>query len=283
MIHILTLTYNGVDKLKRLRPGLLRNLEKSGQDWEWLIRINGDNKDGTVEEINSWNDSKVKILNAAHNRSNFAEGMNSLAWFALGPLYNCRSVLKSIRQPSKDLLLLLNDDIEFFDDDSLSKMGHLMEDENIGIVGCRLLYSGTNLLQHAGVIFSDKYGRMPYHYRHKEESDATAEKNKYFQAVTAAVCLVRFNDFLCADGMNDKLHWAFEDIDLNLKIGKLGKKIAYCGGTKIYHEESATLKKTSLNKLFLNPNVTYFKQQWFGKYEIDHDKYLKDSNYNDIK
>ena len=63
-IYILSLTYNGCDKLKRLRPGLLRNLEKCGKEWKWLIRINGENKDVTIEEIESWNDTRIKLLNA---------------------------------------------------------------------------------------------------------------------------------------------------------------------------------------------------------------------------
>jgi len=149
-------------------------------------------------------------------------------------------------------------------------------------VGARLLYSGTDKLQHAGVIFGPRYGKMPYHFRRGEKSDSNAKKNRYFQAVTAAVCLINPVSFRRVGGMDCNLRWAFEDVDLNLKIGQQ-EKIAYCGETKIYHEESASLAKNPVNKLFLNHNVTYFKNKWFGKYDLDHEKYLADPKYNEIK
>ncbi|HVI41751.1 MAG TPA: glycosyltransferase [Anaerovoracaceae bacterium] len=271
MIHVISLTWNGCDKLKRLEPGLMRNLANTGQTSAWYIRNNG-SKDGTVEYVNSLG-PKVHLLAKDHNRDNFAQGMNSLTSLArFSPEFNLET----------DSFLLLNDDVEFSDDVSIGKMVAQMKDD-VGIVGCRLLYNGTDKLQHAGVIFSPRYGNMPYHYRHQENSDVVAEKNRYFQAVTAAVCLVRAKDFVAIGGMDEKFHWAFEDIDMNLRIGKLGRKIVYCGETKIFHEESASLKKNPVNKLFMGPNVEHFKSKWLGKYELDHDKYLKDPTYNEVK
>lgn len=273
VVHVLTLTWNGLDKLQKLRPGLIKNLQNTGLPFTWYIRDNG-SKDGTVEEIKKW--EHVKVLEVNHNRNNFAEGVNSLIHLAH------QEVLDTTAKIHNDYYLLMNNDIEFGDDVSLSKMIALMKPE-VAIVGCRLLYNGTDKLQHAGVIFSDKYGKMPYHYRHQETSDAVAEKNRQFQAVTAAVCLVRASALDQINGMDEKFHWAFEDIDMCLRIGALGHKIVYCGETKIYHEESASLKRNPVNKMFMGPNVEYFKSKWFGKYELDHDKYLKDQLYNELK
>lgn len=284
MIHVLTLTWNGLDKLKRLRPGLIKNLENTGLPFRWYIRDNG-SKDGTVEEIKTWD--HVEVLSVDHNRNNFAQGVNSLAAItnsnkviiikgrAVGP---STAALEQIQQ----YYLLMNNDVEFADDESLKKMLSLMAPD-VGIVGCRLLYNGTDKLQHAGVIFGERYGNMPYHYRHKESSDTVAEKTRQFQAVTAAVCLVKKECFDQIGGMDEKFHWAFEDIDMCLRIGQLGKKILYCGETNIYHEESASLKKNPVNKMFMGPNVDHFKSKWFGKYELDHTKYLKNPSYNEIK
>jgi GT2 family glycosyltransferase len=263
-ISILTLSWNGLDKLKMLQVGLAHSMEQTGAEWVWKIRDNG-SKDGTVEEVSKWDNTEV--LEVGHNRDNFAQGINSLA-----------------TNVHADYYLLLNNDVIFGDDQSILNMLDLMEDPQVSIVGARLLYTDTNKLQHAGVIFGDRYGKMPYHYRHKEESDAQAEKNRYFQAVTAAVMLIRAKDFHAVHGMDEKYSWAFEDIDLNMKVShQLKKKIAYCGKTKIFHEESASLKKNPVNRVFMGPNVNNFKAKWFGTYTIDHDKYLKDPNYNVIK
>ncbi len=270
MIHILTLSWNGLNKLESLKPGLYRNLDSTGLDYKWLIRDNG-STDKTVETVQDWAD--VQLLAVNHNRDNFAQGMNSLADLAKSSGLNV----------NEDLILLLNNDVEFADDVSLSKMVKLMNKTGAGVVGCRLLFNDSNKLQHAGTIFGDRYNRLPFHYRHHETSDTAAEKNRYFQAVTAAVSLVRASDFFEVGGFHLGFHWAFDDVDLNLRIGGLGRKIVYCGETKIYHEESGSLKKNNLNKLFMNHNVQLFKSKWLGKYEIDHDRYLKDPAYNEIK
>jgi GT2 family glycosyltransferase len=267
MIHVLTLTWNGLDKLKELRPGLMKNLEKTGMPFMWYVKDNG-SKDGTVEEVKTWENTVVYDI--GHNRDNFAQGINFLA-----------SQTKCSKQDG-DYYLFMNNDIVFGDDDSLSKMLMVMVPE-VSMVGCRLLYKGTDKLQHAGVIFSERYGNMPYHYRHQETSDAQAEKNRHFQAVTAAVTLARCSDFDAVNGMDEQFHWAFEDIDLCLRIGKLGRKIVYCGETKIFHEESASLKKNPVNKLFMGSNVAHFKSKWLNKYHLDHTKYLQNPSYNEIK
>lgn len=255
----------------------MRNLDKAGlKNYVWFIRDNG-STDGSVEEISQW--KNVRVLNVNHNRDNFAQGVNSLVELATEHMLN-ETACKEI---NSNILLLVNNDVEFADDESINKMWQLMRLPGVGVVGCRLLYPDAEKLQHAGVIFGERYGRMPYHYRHKEQSGIADTANRYFQAVTAAVCMVRYGDFSQIGGMDEKFHWAFEDIDMCLRIGALGRKIAYCGGTKIFHEESASLKKNPVNKLFLGSNVKYFKSKWAGKYEIDHDNYLKSPSYNEIK
>jgi len=266
MIHILTLTWNGLDKLKKLLPTLEKAVIPLGQPVRWYIRDNG-SKDGTVEWLESYRSNWIEMepLLVGHNNHNFAQGMNSLRDLACGQ--------------DNDHYLLLNNDITFGDQHSLANMVDLMKDPKVGVVGARLLYNDTTKLQHAGVIFGPKYGNMPFHYRWREDSDKQSEKNRYFQAVTAACCLVRAADYVKLD---EKFFWAFEDIDMCLRIGKK-KKIVYCGQTKIFHEESATLKKNPVNNLFLNQNVQRFKDKWFGKYQLDHEKYLKSPNYRVVK
>lgn len=270
MIHVLTLTWNGLEKLERLHSGLIENLEYTKQPYRWYIRDNG-SKDKTIEIVKSW--PNTVILEAGHNRDNFACGVNSLS--TLAKTYHDFNI-------ESDMFLLINNDVEFVNDSSLSQMLALI-DKDVSVVGSRLLYNNTNTLQHAGVIFGERYGNMPYHYRHQEISDINAEKNRYFQAVTAAVCLITAKDFDAIGGLDEKFHWAFEDIDMCLRIGALGKKIVYCGESKIFHEESASLKKNPINKLFMSHNVNHFKQKWFGKYSLDHTFYLKNSDYNEIK
>lgn len=265
-LYILTLSWNGLEKLNNLKPMLEANLDNllnfKEIDSYWYIRDNG-SKDNTIKEIETWD--RVKAFDIGHNRHNFSQGVNYL--------------FDQASPNDNDLILLLNNDVEFNDNSSLQKMIDLMT-EDVGMVGARLLYPNKTL-QHAGVIFSEQYGLMPYHYKHKMPNDVNAEKNRYFQAVTAACCLIKASEFR-KYYLDEKLFWAFEDINLALNIGQ-NKKIAYCGGTNITHFESQSLKLNPVNKLFLNSNVALFKKNWFGKYKIDHQLYLDDQNFNLIK
>ena len=240
--HVLTLNWNGAHHLDKLRKGLGNELcalymrqGKVMDGWEypiWHIRDNG-SKDDSLETIEGWKISScmgplpTKIYDIGHNRDSFATGMNFL--------------FEQANPAADDVVFFLNNDISFSEKSSetLLDMWKLQQKTKAGVVGARLLFNDTNKLQHAGVIFSDRYNRLPYHYRPEEESDAKAEKNRYFQAVTAACCLVNPASFRRVGGFDEKFRWAFDDIDLCLQIGQ-DEKIAYCGTAFAYHVESAS-------------------------------------------
>jgi GT2 family glycosyltransferase len=251
MLYVYTLNWNGLDKLQRLSPTLSKNLE--GLDYQWWVRDNG-STDGSKDYIKS----NIKhYLDVNHNRDNFSVGMNSL--------------FESSKPDDEDFILLLNNDLWFGDNLSVKKMIDCFSDD-VGVVGARILYPNTDLLQHGGVYFSRKYNCLPYHFRHKQKSSKDDEKTKEFQAVTAACMLTKAKYYknIAKNGFDENYHWSFEDIDACLSIKyNMGKKIIYCGKTKIYHEESASLKKNPVNKLMLNHNVAYFRSKWSGKYEIE--------------
>lgn len=270
MIIILTLSWNGLDKLSNLRTGLIRNLNSIELPYDWFIRSNGCT-DNTQKEILNWEEVTPLIKN--HNRDSFAIGVNSIVDLAIEKYGE--------KQFKNSLILLLNNDIIFRDNISLLNMFNLLKNENVGQVGCRLMFTGKNIICHNGVIFSKKYNSFPWHYRDSEICTENDKKNYYFQAVTAAVSFVKGDDFLMAGKLCQEYFWGFEDIHLSLMINKiLNKKIICCGSTEIDHEQSSSLKKNKFNLLFQQQNSKIFKSKWFGKYEIDHDKYLNDSNYN---
>ncbi len=267
-LHILTLTWNGSFLLQRLAPGLFHNLKYLNIEAQWYVRSNGC-KDDSISYLESLGD-KVSILKKDHNRDNFSQGVNSLAQMA------------KVNAGDDDLFLLLNNDIIFKDSNSLNNIISLYNKYNPGIVGAKLNYINSNKLQHAGVIFSSKYGNMPWHYRANEEQDIEACQNREFQAVTGACLLTPCNLFFKAGMLDEKFNWAFEDIAYNLKIGNLNKKIIYCGNVHIEHGESVSLKKNPVNKLMLQPNVKHFKENYSSLYKLDHDLYLKNKDYKKL-
>jgi GT2 family glycosyltransferase len=274
MLHILTLTWNAADKLNKLHTSLIPSLKDI--DYKWWIKDNA-SKDETVKTISTWSETNDKIVCLPYkdNRQNFSEG--------------CNFLFNSTGASDSDYIMLLNNDIIFNDTDSIKNMLAIIQNDNsVGMVGARLLYTDTNKLQHAGVVFNPTY-RTPMHFRASQESDEDAERNRMFQVVTGAVCITKAEYFRQAcvtnksgiKGMDENYHWAFDDVDLCLAIKyNMNKKIVYCGKTQIFHEESASLKKNPTNKLFLNHNLTYMFNKWKDTYVIDQDVYTKNPRHN---
>lgn len=270
-LFILTLNWNGEDKLRKLAPTLLNSVE--GLDFEWFVKDNG-SKDNSISYLKSIDHSKINVIPYKNNNQNFSAGTNYLF---------------NLAQPKdNDLVLLLNNDIVFNDLTSLKTMINLIKnDSSVGVVGAKLLYSGSDLLQHAGLVFN-KIKNYPIHHRDRQKSDIYSQKNRCFQAVTGAVLLTTAELYrnVCNNssgmfGMDENYHWAFDDVDLCLSIKlNLNKKIVYCGETNIFHDSSASLKKNPANMLFINHNLSYLRNKWGKKYLFDDELYIKDTNYN---
>jgi len=273
-LYLMTLTWNGADKLEKLYHSLMPSLQ--GIDYEWLIKDNK-SKDNTLELISSWK-GNITALPYPDNRQNFSEG--------------CNYIFNNASPKDSDYVMLLNNDIIFNDTSSIKNMLSLIQKDNsVGMVGARLLYTNTDLLQHAGVVFDPTY-KTPMHFRAGQKSDVEAEKNRQFQVITGAACITKAEYYRQAftqnksgnKGMDENYFWAFDDVDLCLSIKyNLNKKIVYCGNTNIFHEESASLKKNPTNKLFLNHNLKYMFEKWNGKYQIDKKTYTDNPKYNEYK
>jgi GT2 family glycosyltransferase len=271
MLHILTLTWNGFDKLSKLYDSLIPALE--GVDYRWLIKDNA-SKDDTVAKASAWQ-GNIEVIPYKDNRQNFSEG--------------CNFLFHAAKPSDNDFIMLLNNDIIFNDKESIKNMlAIIQKDSSVGVVGSRLLYTNTDTLQHAGVVFSPAY-KTPMHFRAGQKADNDAARNREFQVVTGAVCITKADYFKNAfdknksgiKGMDENYHWAFDDVDLCLSIKyNMNKKIVYCGKTNIFHEESASLKKNPTNKLFLSHNLQYLFRKWDNRYMIDQDTYNKDPRHN---
>jgi O-antigen biosynthesis protein len=267
-LYILTLSWNAIDKLTKLKDTLLPSLEDVS--FKWIIKDNG-SQDNTYEIASKWSNN-IEVIKYPNNLQNFSQGVN-VCFHEADP-------------KDDDLILLLNNDIIFNDTTSIKKMISLLKD-NVGIVGAKLLYTNTDRLQHAGVVFDPTY-KTPLHFRAGQQSDDNAAKNRLFQAITGAVLLMKAGDFRNVhknisgiSGMDENYHWAFDDVDLCLAVHlNMNKQVVYCGDTNIFHEESASLKKNPVNKLFLMQNIQYLFQKWKGRYKIDRPIYEKDPNHN---
>jgi GT2 family glycosyltransferase len=264
-IHIMTLTWQGKDKISKLKNSLLPSLKDIY--YIWHIKENG-STDGSVEEIKNWNDIKVNLIEFSHNRQNYSQGMNL--------------IFKEASPKRDDVILTLNNDVIINDIYSLKNMLKIVtEDNEAGVVGAKLNYTNTKKIQHCGVLFS-KYNGMPYHYRAGLEEEERDTVNRYYPIVTGAVSMLKADVFENCytnksgmKGFREEFHFAFEDVDMCMRVAyNLKKKNIYCGETDIFHEESASLKKNPVNKMFFHANCKLFIEPWHKNIDITlNDKY----------
>ena len=168
-----------------------------------------------------------------------------------------------------DLYLLLNDDTTIIDPGWLTEMVRSIQQEDVGIVGCKLLYP-NDTVQHAGVIlgvgavaghafrFSDKdAGVMGYRLHLKQN----------YTAVTGACMLIKDETFKAIDGFNEKdLPTSYNDVDLCLRASQYGYKILYTP-VELYHHESVSRGKEL--RTLESKYESYMKHKW-SQY-IQHD------------
>ncbi len=144
------------------------------------------------------------------------------------------------RAANGDYILFLNDDIEAFRPQWLSRMlGQAMRPDT-GAVGAKLYYPYTTMLQHEGVINTEK---GPMHMVAGDRDDAT----HYFGmnridydciAVTGACLLLEKKKFDSVGGFDESFPIAFNDVDLCFKLYEAGYYNVLRNDVILYHHES---------------------------------------------
>lgn len=149
-----------------------------------------------------------------------------------------------VKHAKGDYLILLNNDIELITPGWIEEMLSVALRNEVGIVGARLYYP-DDTIQHAGIgvgiggsargIASNMLvGTRRIHdgYLHK------ASIYLDYSAVTAACLMIQKDIFEQVSGFDEKLKVAFNDVDLCLKVRKLGYLIVYNPYVEAYHYES---------------------------------------------
>jgi GT2 family glycosyltransferase/tetratricopeptide (TPR) repeat protein len=141
------------------------------------------------------------------------------------------------------VLVFANDDMEMRSTGWDVILRGLLEREEIGAVGARLLYEdGT--IQHAGVLFGWRGGVIHDGLLAGGEKAGPAERwrvTRSVSAVTGAFLTTRRTDFIAERGFDAlSLPVAYSDIDYCLKVRSRGKRILWTPAITLLHYESKT-------------------------------------------
>ena len=149
---------------------------------------------------------------------------------------------KGARSTNGEYLLFLNDDIEAAKEGWLREMLSQAQLKHVGVVGAKLLYPDSDLIQHAGIA---NVRRGPVHKLQKMHDN----KNHYFGynrgvhnfiGATAACLLISRSKFNAVGGFPEELKVAFNDVDFCYSVYEKGYYNVCCNHIFLYHHESLT-------------------------------------------
>lgn len=170
------------------------------------------------------------------------------------------------REAEGELLLFLNNDTEALHGwlDALDQC--VQAHPQAAVVGAKLLYPDESI-QHAGVVFTNAW-RVQHIYKGFHRLHPAVNKEREFQAVTGACMLVRRDVFMEVEGFFEGYVNGLEDLDLCLRIRKLGWQVYYTPFCEVVHHESKTPGRM-LHETF---NFRIFQVRWQGSITRDEDE-----------
>jgi len=239
-VSIIIPTKNNKTLLERCIKSLENNTNY--KNFEIIIVDNNTDDDTTLEYYNSLDYEIIPYKNAF----NFSK-MNNLG----------------ITKAHGDYILCLNDDTKALEPNWLTEMVSICAQDDVGIVGAKLLHS-NGAIQHAGAVFLKSGSGF-----HIFENIMENEKGFFnlhnvirnLSAVTGACLLIKKSIFDKIGGYDDRFDLFYGDADLCLKTLNSGLHVIYTPFARLLHEGSTTIKKTS-KTFFAIENHFSFISKW---------------------
>ena len=138
-----------------------------------------------------------------------------------------------------EIIVLLNDDTEVPEDWVAAMAAPFARDPRIGSVGCKLLYPGGRIIQHAGGAILPNGNTV--HLGTGEEDNGQWETPRECDYVTGAALAMR-REALAQVGLLDPKFFPiyFEEVDLEVRMARAGWKLWYEPAAWLIHHESLT-------------------------------------------
>ena len=181
--------------------------------------------------------------------------------YPAGPRFNYASKVNwATRAARTEQLIYLNDDMEVITPGWIEALLELSTQEQIGGVGARLLYP-NDTVQHAGMVLgindttAHVFLTLP---RDHIGYNGYTHLIRNYSAVTGAVFATRKDVMEAAGGLDEQLRIDFNDADLCLRIGRMGKRIVYTPFCELYHFEGSTAARTAQAP----EEVKLFTERW---------------------
>jgi O-antigen biosynthesis protein len=189
-----------------------------------------------------------------------------VAWWD-GPFNFSAKVNVGVAASSGTVALLLNDDVEVLTPDWIETLVGFVDEPGCGLVGCKLL-TAVETLQHGGHVYGG--GEMLHTYANYPGDERGMGDllvvDRECSGVTAACAALRREVYERVGGMCEALPVNYNDVDLALKVRKLGLRVVWTPHAVLYHFESLTRARKDEVSSF---ESAYVRKRWQNALEVD--------------
>lgn len=270
LLSILIPNKDHIEDLKKCIDSLLDPARNTYRNFEIIVIENNSEKEETFEFYDSIRtaEDKAPSDSVTDDKAKLHPTVRTVTY--TGSFNYSKINNFGAKEAKGELLLLLNNDTEIIEKDSIA---HLVNDvciPGISAAGAKLYYEDKSI-QHAGIVIgingfaanmlpfiSDEENYFPY-----------AQVRREMSACTAACLMIRRDTFEKIKGFDEDLAVALNDVDLCMKVRALGEKIIFDPNAKLFHYESKSrgLDMTGESRARFEKEIAYFKNKWSEELE----------------
>lgn len=233
---IVIINYNGLNLIKKFMPSIITNSSNYN-----IYVIDNNSTDDSVNYIKN-NFSNINIINNSSNLG-YAGGYN-----------------EGIKKIDEDLLVFLNNDATFLDENSLSNLVKVFkENSEIKVAQPKIIdFTNQEKFEYSGAAggFIDFFG---YPFCRGRIFSNVELKNNYNTTrevfwASGTCFAVRKSTFVEHNGFDESFFAHMEEVDLcwRIKRKNIDDKIVAVGNSEVYHLGGGSLTYNSSNKYYLN-------------------------------
>jgi GT2 family glycosyltransferase len=193
-----------------------------------------------VEAQSFESDVRQYLLSTSYRVVTFDEGLSS------------RMINSAARLARGQYLVFLHDDTEVIAKDWITSMLGFCGQEEIGVVGAKLIYR-NELIQHAGMVLGLKC-LAGHPFRNFPRKAPLHLRN--YSAVSGACMMVRKSVFEALGGFDEELGAKSSDVDFCLKARMAGYRIVWTPWAELYHDDQPWRERNSPQE------VELLKKRW---------------------
>ncbi|MDD6481305.1 MAG: glycosyltransferase [Lachnospiraceae bacterium] len=239
-VSIIILTWNGLDYTKKCLDSLYPTV-KEIDNVEVVVVDNG-SSDGTLEYLR--NISWIKLIENEQNMG-FVRGNNV-----------------AIDRIAEGDIVLLNNDIIIEQNDWITQMQlTAYEEEEIGIVGCRLINEKGEFLHAGTYIYPETYWGQQIGGNQRDIGQYC--RTREVEGVVFACAYIKRCVIDKIGGLNEAFFSYFEDTDYCMAARKAGFKVVCAGNVTLIHYQnvSTDINNVDFSDMFLK-SQKIFKKLW---------------------